>query len=60
MCNWCEKETKGTPQPSGAKMPMICEHCGTKIGDFGWKELKKWKEGNTIKAAKGNPGDVGY
>ncbi len=51
MCDWCEKETEGTPQVSGAKMPMVCEHCGTHIGWFNWKKLRLWKKGNTIKTS---------
>ena len=45
MCDWCKKETEGTPQVSGAKIPMVCEHCGTHIGWFDWKKLRLWKKG---------------
>lgn len=45
MCNWCEKETKGRPQESGVKVPMVCEHCGGHVGWINWKELSLWKEG---------------
>ena len=49
MCDWCEKETKGKPMVSGHFLPMICEHCGTKLYEildyrniFKW--LKKWNK----------------
>lgn len=48
MCNWCNKETKGRPQVSGVKVPMICEHCGTHVGWIGWAELIKWKRGTLV------------
>lgn len=40
MCNWCNKETKGIPMASGVKVPMICEHCGTEIRYFDWRQLR--------------------
>lgn len=48
MCNWCDKETKGRPQVSGAKVPMVCEHCGTHVGHLDWKDLIKWKNGKLV------------
>jgi hypothetical protein len=48
MCSWCEKETKGVPQVSAAKIPMVCEHCGGRVGRLGYKELMKWKRGEKV------------
>lgn len=49
MCSWCEKETKGKPQVSAVKVPMVCEHCGGRVGRLGYKELMKWKKGEKVK-----------
>jgi len=52
MCSWCEKKTKGKPQVSSAKITMVCEHCGTRVGRAGYKELIKWKKGEKVKFEK--------
>jgi len=41
MCNWCNKETRLIPQVSGAKIPMICEGCGTHKGWYDYKQLRE-------------------
>lgn len=43
MCNWCKKETIGFPQVSGFDLPMICEHCGSKIDKrLSYENIRKW------------------
>jgi len=41
MCNWCKEEAGVMPQESGAKMPMICKKCGTKAGDYDYKQMRE-------------------
>ena len=40
MCIWCEKTAPLVPMVSGAKMPMICSDCGTKVCMWGWSEMR--------------------
>lgn len=40
MCIWCEKDAGVTPMVSGARMPMICKECGTRVCTYGWQELR--------------------
>lgn len=40
MCIWCEIEAPLEPMVSGAKMPMICTECGTKVCTWGWQEMR--------------------
>lgn len=48
MCSWCEKKTEGKPQVSAVKVPMVCEHCGGRVGRLDYKGLMKWKKGELI------------
>lgn len=40
MCLWCEEDAPLEPMVSGAKIPMICTKCGTKVCAYGWQELR--------------------
>ena len=45
MCDWCKKDTKMIPQECGGTTPMVCEHCGGKVADLDYKELRLWRLG---------------
>jgi hypothetical protein len=40
-CSWCDSVNQLEAMVCGARMPMICKDCGTKLGYIDWSELNK-------------------
>ena len=38
-CGWCQQPKRFRAQVCGAKFPIVCRDCGSKVGDLGWEEI---------------------